>query len=74
MKIIKKYTAMQIGTQIVDDTVEVSLEYGEISGPYYSRDYPEEEFDTEEDAIKYAYKQSKYSRWLIIPMVSFEDN
>lgn len=57
MNIIKKYTAMQIGTQTVNDNVKVSLEYGEITGPYYSQEYPKEEFDTEEEAIEYAYKK-----------------
>lgn len=73
MKIVKKYTAMQIGTQIVNHTVKVSLEYGDIEGPYYSQTQPQEEFNTEEDAIKWAYEYSKWSRWMIVPIITFDN-
>lgn len=73
MKVERKYTAMQIGTKTVNDTVKVSLEYGEITGPHYSQEYPEEVFDTEEEAIAYAYKYCKYSRWMIVPIVTFDN-
>jgi hypothetical protein len=73
MKVERKYTAMQVGTKNVNDTVKVSLEYGEITGPYYSQEHPEEVFDTEEEAINYAYKHCKYSRWMIVPIVTFDD-
>lgn len=73
MKVERKYTAMQIGTKTENDTVKVSLKYGEITGPYYSQQHPEEVFDTEEEAINYAYKHCKYSRWMIVPIVTFED-
>jgi hypothetical protein len=68
MKIIKKYTAIQVRTTEVDQRVNVNLTYGEIGGPYYFRKYPETEFDTEEDAIKYAYEINKYETWLIVPV------
>ena len=58
MKIIKKYTAIQLKTETVNDDVNVKLTYGKIEGPYYSRDYPIEEFDTEDEAIEYAYNLS----------------
>lgn len=63
---------MQIGTKTVNDTIKVDLEYGEITGPYYSQEHPKEVFDTEEDAINYAYNHCKYSRWMIVPIVTFE--
>ena len=73
MKVKRKYTAMQIGTKTVNDTVKVSLEYGEITGPYYSQEHPTEVFDTEDEAIAYAYKYCKYCKWMIVPIVTFED-
>ncbi len=74
MKVIKKYTAIQLGTQTINDEVNVVLSYGEITGPYYSQTHPEEEFDTEEEAIEYAYKQFKYGRWVIIPIIQFDNS
>ena len=74
MKVIKKYTAIQLGTQTINDEVNVVLSYGEITGPYYSQKHPEEEFETEEKAIEYAYKQFKYGRWIIIPIIKFDNS
>jgi len=75
MKTIKKYTAIKI--ESVNDKnnnkVKVKLSYGNITGSYHSKIYPEEEFDSEEEALAYAYKTSKYANWLILPIVRFED-
>lgn len=73
MKIEKKYTAIQFGTETVNDKVNVKLSFGEITGPYYSSTHPTEEFDTENDAIEYAYKINKWGRWLIVPIVKFDN-
>lgn len=73
MKIIKKYTAIQLNTETVNDDVNVKLTYGKIEGPYYSRDHPIEEFDTEDEAIEYAYKINKWCSWLIVPIVKFDN-
>tara|TARA_R110000850_G_scaffold131982_2_gene253024 strand:+ start:549 stop:770 length:222 start_codon:yes stop_codon:yes gene_type:complete len=73
MNVKRKYTAIKIGTKTVNDTIKVTLEYGEITGPYYSQEYPTEVFDTEEEAITYAYKFCSYSRWMIVPIVTFEE-
>lgn len=73
MKLIKKFTAIQLHTQHVDDQVRIELSYGGITGPYYSRDYPEEEFDTEDEAIEYAYKQNPWARWMIVPIIRFDN-
>lgn len=48
------------------------LEYGRISGPYYDVTEPETEFDTEQEAIEWAYKEEKYADWLILTKVSFK--
>lgn len=74
MKIERKFTAIQIGTKRIDSTVEVTFEYGSISGPYYDQEYPREEFDTEEEAIEWAFKENSYSRWMIVPIVTFNHN
>ena len=73
MKVIKKYTAIQLGTATVNDEIKVKLSYGEITGPYYSTTHPTEEFNTEDEAIEYAYKTYKYCRWLILPLIKFDN-
>jgi hypothetical protein len=74
MKVIKKYTAIQVRTQTVNDNILPELIYGEITGPYYDREYPETQFDTEEKAIEWAYKTEKYGNWLILPIISFDNH
>ena len=73
MKVIKKYTAIQLGTETVNNRVNVKLSYGNIEGPYYSVTHPTEEFDTEDEAIEYAYGIEKYGRWLILPVITFNN-
>lgn len=73
MIIRKKYTPIQLGTTTTDNSVNIKLFYGNITGPYYSQTHPEEEFDTEDEAIEYAYKINKYGRWLILPLIQFND-
>lgn len=73
MKIIRKYTAIQLTTKNVDDSVDIKLSFGEVTGPYYSTTHPTEEFETEEEAIEYAYKQDRWNRWLIIPIIKFNN-
>ena len=61
MKILKTYTAIKISA-IEDknlEQVKVKLIYGDITGPYYNQIYPEDEFDTEQEALEYAYKFDK---------------
>ena len=60
-----------MGTETVNDSVNVKLSFGEISGPYYSTEHPKEEFNSEDAAIEYAYKTDKWGRWLILPVVEF---
>lgn len=73
MKTIKKYTAIQLDTETVNANVNVKLSFGEINGPYYSTTHPTEEFYTEDEAIEYSYKFNKWGRWLIIPVVRFDN-
>lgn len=74
MKIIKKYTAIILNTEKDNNNdINVILSYGRTSGPYYSVIYPEEEFDTEQDALEYAYNTNKYGRWLILPVIKFDN-
>ena len=56
MKTVNKYTAIQLGTETVNDNVNVKLSFGEITGPYYSTTQPTEEFDTEEEADRFINK------------------
>jgi len=73
MKLIKKFTAIHLGTTVTNDEVLVRLSFGTIEGPYYSRESPDEEFGTEEEAVEYAFKESPYGRWLILPIVRFDN-
>lgn len=73
MKPIEKYTAIMLGTETVNDNVNIKLTYGQITGPYYSQNHPDEIFDTKEEAIEYAYKEDKWSRWLIVPVIAFDN-
>lgn len=73
MEIIKKYTAIQLGEKTIDDTQIPTFEYGAIDGSYYSREYPKIEFDSEEEAIQYAYNTTKYAKWLIVPIIKFDN-
>ena len=72
MKLIKGFTALKVVTKTIDDVVKVKLEYGKIEGAYYNRENPTEVFDTEKEAIKYAYDTCEYSRWLILPVIDFD--
>jgi hypothetical protein len=72
MQIIKKFTAILIDTNKVNDEIKINLGYGRITGPYYDQIHPTEEFDTEEEAEKYAYDYDNYSKWLILPIIRFE--
>jgi hypothetical protein len=45
MKVIKKFTAIRLNTQIVDDEVEIGLNYG------HKFDSLQREYDTEQEAI-----------------------
>ena len=73
MKAIRKYTAIQLGTETVNGKVNVKLTFGEITGLYYNTTHPKEEFDTEDEAIEYAYNFDKWGRWLIVPVVRFDN-
>lgn len=70
-EIIKKFTAIKIKSVNVNSLVNVDLSFGEIEGPYYSQEYPQTEFDSEEEAIKYAFKKDRYATWMIVPIIRF---
>lgn len=62
-----------ISSKKVNDNVEAVMDFGRIEGPYYDEETPEEEFDTEKEAIEHAYKKEKYANWLILPLVKFDN-
>ena len=72
MQIIKKYTDIILSHKTVEREQKVKLTYGNIEGPCYDQTYPTKIFDTEEEAIKYAYEFDDYSRWIILPTIEFE--
>lgn len=69
--IIKKFTAIQIDASKINNNLSISLNYGKTQGPYYEEVDPTTEFDTEDEAVKYAEKFDKYATWLILPIVRF---
>lgn len=71
MKIIKKFTAVQLIETTVNDNVLCKLEFGRISGTHYDRVHHQTSFDTEEEAINWAYNEDKYSTWSILPIINF---
>ncbi len=73
MKIIKKYTVIQLQTQNIDNEVKIELTYGTKTGSHYNLQYPKEEHDSEEEAIEWAYNNYKYATYLILPIIRFED-
>lgn len=73
MELIKKYTAIQVFTRKVNSEITASFTYGNIDGPYYDEKYPEEEFETEQEAIDYAGKKDSYATWIIVPVIRFKN-
>ena len=64
-----KYTAIQLGTTVVDGQINPKLSFGTIDS--YSS--PDIEFDTEQEATEYAHKVNKWGRWLILPITLFNN-
>ena len=72
MKIIKKYTAIQLFAENVNDReVKPRLTFGKVGRRGYYKTYPQKIFNSEEDAIEYAYKKDSQLDWLIVPIISF---
>lgn len=71
MKYEKKYTAIQIYTSNVNSCIEVNFQYGDVQGAYYDERHPKEEFDTEEEAIAWAYEWDNGARWVVVPVIKF---
>ena len=67
MKVIKKFTAVKLNTEIVNDFVKIVLNYGD------KDDWCQRVYDTEQEAIDAAYKNSKYAEWLILPIIRFDN-
>ena len=72
MGIIRKYTAIKVDTDTVNNEVQVALTYGFKTGPYYDQESPTELFDSEEEAISYIERTDEYATWLILPVIRFE--
>ena len=66
MKVIIQYSQKQKESMMM-------LMLSKIDEPYYNMTYPKEEFDTKEDVIEYSYKADKYARWMIVPIITFDN-
>jgi hypothetical protein len=77
MKIIKTFTAIKIGeykkeTSSFSHDLKPNLSFGnesEISGGVIRT-----QFNTEEEAIKYAHESDEYGQWLILPKITFDND
>lgn len=65
MIIIKKFTALKIETDVINGELKASFIHGET--------IPDTEFNSEEEAAEYAFKQSPHGTWLIIPIIRFKN-
>lgn len=63
-----------VDEETINDNVNPVFTYGRKTGPYYNEITPETEFDTEQEAIEWAYEQNSYATWLILPIVKFENH
>lgn len=75
MEIKKSFTAIKIEEYKKEISTfsyesKPDLSFGVISS-LFSDSPIETSFDTEEEAIEYAYNTDKYVEWLIIPKISF---
>lgn len=71
MRYQKVYIALQVMKHDVDGRTDATFSFGHIGGPHYSRDYPDKTFDTEDEAIEWAYEHNKYAEWIIVPKIEF---
>ena len=74
MKVIKKFTAINIYSVKRDGMAKIRANFGEYTYRYGDEYEPNKEFDTEEEAIAHAYKHNPYGMWAIIPIITFEDD
>lgn len=73
MKINRKYTAISFTSEIEDASI-IPSDFCHGFHQSFRYDKIKTEFDTEDEAIKYAYNMSPKCKWLIIPVVSFEED
>jgi len=72
MQVNRKYTAIAFDTEVEDGSIMPSyLCHGFHQSFRY--DLIKTEFNTEDEAIKYAYNMFPKSKWMIIPIVSFDE-
>ena len=62
MKTRKKYRILKISISTINGSQVGTLNMDE-----------EDSFDTEEEAIKWAFKQDKWGDWMIITHISFDN-
>ena len=56
----------------INDERHASFYLGKNKGSYCT-DYPQEEFETEEEAIKEAYERSEYGTYIIVTQIKFDN-
>jgi hypothetical protein len=66
MKVVRRYTVCEYGTRFTR-TGGSELEQLDL-------EVLEKEFDTEDQAIAWAYTQNKWVRYVIVPVISFDNH
>ena len=69
-KIIKKFTLIRIKTHEEYYEMKVELTYGDINGYWDMLEYPQQIFDTEDEAIAYLKDNENYlgSMYMCVPV------
>lgn len=76
MEVIKKYTALRMETNTQElgmwtTVVECRLDHGENYSIFYKYKKAKTVFDTEEEALKYAYEMDPAGTWMVVPIFQF---
>lgn len=73
MKYKKQYCAVHLETVQSNDKFDVNLSFGRDSGGYNGYSSPAQWFDSEQEAIEFAYSENKWQDWSILTRISFDN-
>lgn len=69
MKVIKKYIVVNEKLNKINESVSLDMKIGDRDASLYSR-----MFDTEEQAVNWAYQEDKWDGYIILTHISFDNN
>lgn len=72
MSIVKSFHLLEVNEKRIDNEKTIKLSYGSVND--WEHSYRSQTvFNTEQEAIEYAYKENKYADWVILPVISFHN-